>query len=159
MLWASLVAVPAIVSAQTPCEQLKSLKLADTTITLTESAGPGAFQLPRARPTSVAPLLPAFCRVAATLKPSLDSDIKIEVWLPSSGAWNGKYLAAGGGGWVGSINYGAMAAALNSRFTRHWSNPDRAHVRDGDFSLKWIGGLTGVLIRGRRESHPSPIGA
>ncbi len=31
MLWASLVAVPAIVPAQTPCEQLKSLKLADTT--------------------------------------------------------------------------------------------------------------------------------
>ena len=27
--------------------------------------------------------LPAFCRVAATLKPSADSDIKIEVWLPA----------------------------------------------------------------------------
>jgi hypothetical protein len=30
----------------------------------------------------------SFCRVAATLKPSGDSDIKIEVWLPLSG-WNG----------------------------------------------------------------------
>ena len=39
MLWASLVVVPAMLPAQTPCEQLKSLKLADATITLTESAG------------------------------------------------------------------------------------------------------------------------
>jgi hypothetical protein len=29
------------------------------------------------------------------------------VWLPAAGSWNGKYLAVGGGGWVGSINYGA----------------------------------------------------
>src|SRR5438093_128410 len=29
--------------------------------------------------------LPSFCRVSATLTPSSDSDIKIEVWLPASG--------------------------------------------------------------------------
>src|SRR5205823_2929160 len=34
--------------------------------------------------------LPAFCRIAATLKPSADSDIKIEIWLPAAG-WNGKF--------------------------------------------------------------------
>ena len=50
------------------------------------------------------PKLPAFCRVAATLAPTPDSDIKIEVWLPASG-WNGKLLAVGNGGWAGSINY------------------------------------------------------
>ena len=41
LICASLAIVPAIAIAQTPCEQLKSMKLADTTITLTESAGPG----------------------------------------------------------------------------------------------------------------------
>src|SRR5438552_13111955 len=123
---AALVALTAIVSAQTPCEQLKSLKLADTTITLTESAGPGAFPLPGAPPTAVAPLLPAFCRVAATLKPTLDSEIKIEVWLPADGAWNGKYLAVGGGGWVGAINYGAMAVALQDGYAT--SSTDAGHT-------------------------------
>ena len=126
LLCLSLAVLPVIAIAQTPCEQLKSLKLADTTITLTESAGPGAFQLPGAPPTAVAPLLPAFCRVAVTLKPSLDSEIKIEVWLPSDGAWNGKYLAVGGGGWVGSINYGAMAAALQEGYAT--SSTDTGHT-------------------------------
>jgi hypothetical protein len=75
ILWASLTALPAIVSAQTPCEQLRTLKLADTTITLAESSGPGAFPLPGG---GAPPPLPAFCRVAATLKPSPDSEIKID---------------------------------------------------------------------------------
>jgi feruloyl esterase len=41
--------------------------------------------------------LPAFCRVAATLTPTKESDIKIEVWLPMAG-WNGKLQAVGNGG-------------------------------------------------------------
>ena len=44
--------------------------------------------------------LPAFCRVAATLKPSSDSDIKIEVWLPAAD-WNGKFQAVGNGAFNG----------------------------------------------------------
>src|SRR5262249_4029865 len=52
--------------------------------------------------------LPAFCRVAATLTPSADSDIKIEVWLPEMSGWNGKFQAVGNGGWAGTISYPAM---------------------------------------------------
>jgi feruloyl esterase len=55
--------------------------------------------------------LPAFCRVAATLKPTADSDIHIEVWMPSAG-WNGKFMAVGSGGWGGSIDYEHMADEL-----------------------------------------------
>ena len=121
-----LAAVPAIALAQTPCEQLKSLKLVDTAITLAESAGPGPIPMPGAPPTAAAPLLPAFCRVAATLMPSLDSEIKIEVWLPAGDTWNGKYLAVGGGGWVGSINHGAMAAALQDGYAT--SSTDTGHT-------------------------------
>src|SRR5438309_10615788 len=46
--------------------------------------------------------VPAYCRVAATLKPSADSDIKMELWLPLRD-WNGKLEANGNGGWTGSI--------------------------------------------------------
>ena len=55
--------------------------------------------------------LPSFCRVAATLTPSSDSNIKIEVWLPLRG-WNGKYQGTGNGGYAGHIAYGSLAAGL-----------------------------------------------
>jgi hypothetical protein len=38
--------------------------------------------------------LPAFCRVTATLMPSTDSEIKIELWMPSAN-WNGKFVIPG----------------------------------------------------------------
>ena len=77
--------------------------------------------------------LPAFCRVAATLKPTDDSDIKIEVWLPASG-WNGKFQAVGNGGWAGVISYGAMAEALHDGYAT--SSTDTGHVGgSGSFAL------------------------
>src|SRR5258706_6519239 len=84
--------------AQTPCEQLKSLRLPDATITLAAVVAAGPLQIPGTSPNANAPILPAHCRVAATLNPSSDSDIKIEVWLPAGPAWNGKFEAVGGGG-------------------------------------------------------------
>ncbi len=77
--------------------------------------------------------LPAFCRVAATLKPTEDSDIKIEVWLPASG-WNHKFQAVGNGGWAGVISYGAMAEALHDGYAT--SSTDTGHVgATGKFAL------------------------
>src|SRR5258707_554248 len=71
------------------------------------------LELPHATITSARVVAdPESCRVAATLRPSSDSDIKIEVWLPVS-AWNGKYQAVGNGGWSGSINTRAMKQAVD----------------------------------------------
>src|SRR5262245_55012169 len=67
------------------CESLSSLKLPETQITSAVSVTEGG-------PLSVTGAngntqqitnLPAFCRVAATLRPSSDSEIKVEVWLPT----------------------------------------------------------------------------
>jgi feruloyl esterase len=49
--------------------------------------------------------------VAARLTPSADSDIRIEVWMPLSG-WNGKFMAAGNGGFSGAIAPFVMAPLL-----------------------------------------------
>lgn len=49
--------------------------------------------------------LPAFCRVQGVSRPSSDSDIRFEVWLPSAANWNRKFLSSGEGGFVGSLNY------------------------------------------------------
>ena len=98
------------------CESLAGLKLPDSTITLAQTIAAGAFTPPAGArgaggPAAVLRDLPEFCRVAATLRPSTDSDIKIEVWLPASG-WNGKFEANGNGGWTGNIPYAALAIAL-----------------------------------------------
>jgi feruloyl esterase len=74
-----------------------------------------------------------FCRVAATLKPSSDSDIKIEVWLPASN-WNGKFLAVGNGAFSGSIATAAMDAALRRGYAT--ASTDTGHVGGrGTFAL------------------------
>src|ERR1700733_11034779 len=106
-----LLSIPA---AAATCENLSSLKLPDTTITLAQSVAAGAFAPAggggRGGGAAFADL-PAFCRIAATLKPSSDSDIKIEVWLPASN-WNGKLGSVGNGGWNGNIDNNALATAL-----------------------------------------------
>ena len=120
------------------CDSLRSLALPDTTITLTQSVAPGEFVPPGSPsgPPSSAGLfkkLPAFCRLAATLQPTSDSDIKIEVWLPAAG-WNGKFQAVGNGGWAGVISYSAMAQALEHGYAT--SSTDTGHVGpSGSFAL------------------------
>src|SRR5258708_38656237 len=80
------------------CDGLARLDLQHTTVTTagTTNAWPAAV---RSVPTPKQP----FCRVVATLQPTSDSQIAIEIWMPESG-WNGKYEAVGNGGWSGSIN-------------------------------------------------------
>jgi Tannase and feruloyl esterase len=102
--------------ASASCESLSTLSLPDTTVTLAETVADGAFVPPpsggRGRLSPAAfKNLPAFCRVAATLKPTSDSEIRMELWMPASG-WNGKFQANGNGGWTGSINAGALADGL-----------------------------------------------
>lgn len=48
--------------------------------------------------------LPAFCRVQGVSRPTGDSNIYYEVWLPLD-TWNGKFLSSGEGGYVGALNY------------------------------------------------------
>jgi len=59
--------------------------------------------------------LPAFCRVAATLKPTPSSDIRMELWLPLTG-WNGHFRGASPNGLGGIINYNAMGVGLTDGF-------------------------------------------
>src|SRR5262245_39132187 len=95
LLFALISFVPRIAGAQS-CEKLSALKLANTTVTSAQSVAPGAYT-PASGPAAPYKDLPAFCRVAGVIKPSSDSDIKFEVWMPSSG-WNRKFQGIGNGG-------------------------------------------------------------
>jgi feruloyl esterase len=110
-----LVATPAMGAT---CESLSTFSQPHVAVTLAQAVGAGQFTPPaRGRPSTgsgqAGPFaqLPAFCGVAATLTPSADSEIKIEVWLPAAG-WNEKLQAVGNGAWAGNISYPAMATAL-----------------------------------------------
>src|SRR6476619_6407913 len=103
-----LLATPGSAVAAT-CESMAALNLPDTTITSAQPIAAGAFIPPGASvPPASVKNLPAFCRVAATIKPAKDSEIKMEVWLPLTG-WNGKYRGQGTGGFAGQIIYASMA--------------------------------------------------
>src|SRR5438105_342157 len=93
---------------QGPCDALKSISIPNTTVTAAEYVPAGPSRNARGGPST---MLPAHCRVAAVLQPSPDSHIEMELWMPSEN-WNGKFLAAGNGGWAGNIETGAMAVGL-----------------------------------------------
>jgi len=96
--------------AQTPrsCDGLNGLSLTNATVTKASVVtGAGSFE----PPGTIIANVPPFCRVAVTLKPTADSDIKTEIWLPMSG-WNRKLQSVGNGAWAGTIPYAAMAQAV-----------------------------------------------
>ena len=66
----------------------------------------------RLRDVTAAAQTATHCRVSITLRPSADSEIKSEVWLPPAAGWNGKFLMEGGGGFVGSVNTRGMTNAV-----------------------------------------------
>lgn len=101
------------------CEQLANLKPAHVEIALAQNVAAGAFKPPEGAGGGGPPAaanayanLPPFCRVAGVIKPTADSDIRFEVWLPASN-WNGKFVGVGNGVWAGSITYFSMVAPLS----------------------------------------------
>jgi feruloyl esterase len=142
------------------CESLTALSFPNATITIAQSVPAGSFTTPF---NQTLINLPAFCRIAATLKPSSDSTIKIEVWLPTSSprvalpaapqggsGWNGKLLAVGNGGWAGSIPYPALANALRRGYAA--TATDTGHEGNGgSFALGHPERLVDYAYRSEHE--------
>jgi feruloyl esterase len=100
------------VAAATPCADLATLDLPDTTITVAAIAPSGSTPVPaQAFDGMSGPLAQSICRVAGVIKPTPVSNIQFEVWMPVSG-WNGKFNGVGGAGLSGFIAYGDMQKAL-----------------------------------------------
>lgn len=94
------------------CEKLTRLSLLNGKVTMAVLVSTGEHTAPA---LSSIEGLPRFCRVAATLTPSADSRIRIEVWMPASG-WNGRFEGTGNGGYAGSISYNALAEGLKAGY-------------------------------------------
>jgi pimeloyl-ACP methyl ester carboxylesterase len=112
------------------CEDLAGRTFGATEIVAADTVAAGSFSLPSGAPGAAAlrqalARLPGFCRVQATARPTADSAIGIEIWLPAAG-WNGKLLAVGNGAWAGSISYGALADAVAAGYAA--ASTDTGHV-------------------------------
>lgn len=112
------------------CSALRGLRLENTTVISAQLVDSGRLVPPvmvrRASPEFFAAFntLPAFCRVQAVARPSSDSEISIEVWLPATG-WNRRYLGVGNGSFGGSINYYRLGESLHSGYAT--SSTDTGH--------------------------------
>jgi feruloyl esterase len=120
------------------CEPLTRLSVPNAQVTSARVIPPGTLSVggsgPMAAVTNAALAgLPEFCRVTAVSRPSPDSDIRMEIWLPTSG-WNGKLQSVGNGAWAGSISYRGLAGALVAGYAA--ASTDTGHMGNSvDFAV------------------------
>jgi feruloyl esterase len=154
-----VLALAIMLADSSQCDALARLSLSNTTITsarwveagpMTEGATPAAAAGAQ-RPNTLPTMLPAHCRVAIVMKPSSDSHIEAEVWLPAE--WNGKFEAVGNGGWAGTINYPAMARALQEGYAT--ASTDTGHK--GGNSAFAIGHPEKLIDFGHRAVHEMTV--
>jgi feruloyl esterase len=130
---------PRPVAAQQSCESLAGLRLPHATIAAATSVAATAS-------------IPAHCAVQAVTRPTSDSEIKFEVWLPSSG-WNGKYEQVGNGGWAGSVPTGSLAEPVRRGFAA--AGTDDGHVGN---TAEWAIGHPEKLVDfGYRAVHETRL--
>ncbi len=147
----------------TSCTELASLALPDAKITKAELVAAGAFAPPASSlilpPGGIAVLVQidaGLLRVTATLTPTPDSDIKIEVWMPAEN-WNGKFVGIGNGVWAGSIGYFQMADPVTRGYAV--GATDTGHVgtgMDGGFA---VGHPEKLIDFGYRAIHEMTVKA
>src|SRR6185503_12150710 len=101
----SFVLLATAAAGATPCESLRSVEVSQTTIVTANTVEAGPFVQPAAGGRGAAPaaagrggapaarggapgapaaqLIPRHCRVTMVLKPSKDSNINSELWMPT----------------------------------------------------------------------------
>ncbi len=152
---------PLTSAAQKSCESLADLALPNTKITLAQSVPAGAYTpppAPNSMPDRAASYkdLPAFCRVVAEVRPTADSDIKIEVWMPAAG-WNGKFRGQGNGGFAGVIDYHSLGAAVRRGYAT--AGTDTGHSGSAVDAAWALGHPEKVIDFGYRGIHEMTLKA
>jgi feruloyl esterase len=122
-----LTAAPGAAQAALSCAQLTSVTPEASTITSAGMVTPPAN-------IGGANVTVQFCRVQGTARPSGDSEIKWEVWLPpTAAAWTGRMKVNGTGGYAGATPYPRLAQDVGDGFISAGSNMGH----DGGESATW----------------------
>ena len=138
---------------QASCESLATLTRAHTSIVSAAIVPEGPLTA-GGRGGAAAPLVvPARCVVKAVTRPSSDSEIRFELWLPVTG-WNGKYQQAGNGGWAGSIPTQALVAGVRRGYAT--AGTDDGHS-SGQGATWAIGHPEKLIDFGHRAVHETSV--
>jgi feruloyl esterase len=126
------------------CADLTSLTFeGNTSITRAELVTSGTLVTPAGQTLTN---LPSFCRAKGVSKPSSDSNIYFEVWLPVE-TWNGKFLSSGEGGYAGALNYTRLGldGGLDELLRRGYAtaSTDTGHVASDTW---WAVGHPGRIV-------------
>lgn len=128
MRWPVMICVAGIAApaAAADCAALLTAKLPMAEVTGASLVAAGT-----------APLKPAVdvCRVTVTARPSADSDVRIELWIPQGAAWNGKYMQVGNGGFAGSVPYRTMTLGLRAGYAV--AGTDTGHQSPDGTDARW----------------------
>jgi feruloyl esterase len=109
------------------CSSLISVTSDSSTMTAADSITPPAT-------IGGAAVTVPFCRVQGTARPTSDSEIKFEVWLPPTVAvWTGRMKVNGTGGYAGATPYARLAQDVGDGFVSAGSNMGH----DGGESAAW----------------------
>lgn len=155
-----MFAGPARAAAGQSCDALAKTKLDHATVMSAEMVAAGTFAPPAGLPVWMTgdpafyKMVPAFCRVKIESKPTPDSDIKIEVWLPASG-WNGKFRGQGNGGFAGQMDYRALAIAVLQGYAT--AATDTGHAADGMDASWALGHPEKIVDFGHRAIHEMTV--
>ena len=145
------LAAPSI-AAEADCGGLAGKSFGTATVTAATSVSPPSDFVGADSPQPT-PVGAPFCRSQGTIKPTSDSDIQFEVWLPAK--WNGKYLAVGNGGFAGSLIFPAMARGLAAGYAV--SATDTGH-EGGSLDSAWaLGHPEKIADFGWRAIHETAV--
>jgi len=155
----SISTPPVVLKNSIPCSDLAKLGLTfegNTSIVSATAITGGSVV------TSAGTLekLPSFCQVVGVSKPTADSNINFEVWLPTD-TWNGRFMSSGEGGYVGTLNYtrkgldGGMDEIIRRGYVT--ASTDTGHLASDTF---WaIGHPDRVVDYAHRAKHLVTVAA
>jgi feruloyl esterase len=166
VLNASLAALAVVTAPHALAQAARPIACADlkapgsipkTVVAVAEAVPAGQFRLPAAPAGGFGPptdysRLPAFCRVAGTIRATAESDIRFELWLPES--WNGKFMQTGNGGAAGAIVHASLVDPLLRGYAV--ANTDTGHQgTGGDFA--WAANAQRLIDYQYRAVHELTI--
>ena len=123
------MAAPAAAHAETACADLMKTALphAEVTKAVVEAVGD--------KPV---------CKVSVTARPTKDSDIRMELWIPEGSAWNGKFVQVGNGGFAGSIPRASFMGPVKAGYAV--SGTDDGHQDNVGTNASWALGHPEKLV-------------
>ena len=115
--------------------KIRGINLPGVTITAVEEVPAGNFTTPDGKKRTN---LPAFIRVAFTSKPTSQSNIRIELWMPKD-TWNERFLGTGTGGGAGYISYDALIGGITQGFATAYTDMGTSPGADKiiDYPERW----------------------